>query len=82
MIDTIRPAESTVHIHPASLAAARRYIAAIVARDPLHERLGPDWAEIEVDRLLARFVDRYAAVATGPYSKRGPDALRIALSSI
>ena len=35
MIDTSRPAENTVHIEPAALAAARRYIATIVVRDPL-----------------------------------------------
>lgn len=82
MIETSVATSPRVDIDPAALDVARAYIAVIVERSPLRQTLGPDWADVEAERLLRRFVDRYAGVASGPYAKHGKDALRVALSGI
>lgn len=82
MIDITAPAPDAATIDPEALEAARRYIAVIVARDPLAVRLGPDWTRVEAARLLDRFLERYAEVATGPYARPRAEAVRVALSSL
>ena len=64
------------------MEAAGRYIAAIVAGDPVCSLLGEAHLTAEAERLWDHFVERYAAVATGAYAKHGDDLLRIALSSL
>jgi hypothetical protein len=82
MIETRSAAQTPLEIDPAHLDAAERYVDAIVTRDPLYARLGPDWAALEAARLMQRFLDAYTAVATGDYAKHGRDALRVALAAI
>ena len=63
-------------------AAAHRYIEAIVRGDRAAALLGPEFQAREMERLWGTFVERYEAVTSGPFSKRGQDALRIALGAI
>lgn len=69
-------------VEPGHVEAARRFIAAIVAGDAACRLLGEPHVTAESERLWDRFIDRYAAVVSGPYAKHGSDALRIALSSL
>jgi len=77
--ETLSPAALTEREH---MAAARRFIAAIVAGDQLIRLLGEPHALAEAERLWDQFLERYGAVTSGPYARHGPDALRIALSGI
>jgi hypothetical protein len=61
--------------------AAERYIAAILRRDPA-ALLGPDAHRARSRELLAEFEFHYRRVGHGPYARRGPDALRIALGRL
>ena len=61
--------------------AAARYIAEIARRDAVAE-LGPEYEAERAGDLWETFVVTYKAVATGPYAKRGADAIRIALSRL
>lgn len=69
-------------ISPDHIEAAGRYIAAILAGDPLTAILGEAYTIAESERLWDRFVSRYADVVSGPYAKHGADALRVALTSV
>lgn len=77
--DTMSAATLVEHDH---MEAAGRFIAAIVAGDPVCRLLGEPHVTVESERLWDLFVERYAAVATGPYARHGADALRVALSSL
>ncbi len=61
--------------------AARRYIAAIVARD---RRASADsaFAALRRRQLWEQFEAEYGAAQTGPYARHGRAALRIALSRL
>lgn len=61
--------------------AATRYIAEIARRDPL-AFLGPAYEAERASELWDCFVDFYQTVSTGPYAKRGGDAIRIALGRL
>jgi hypothetical protein len=73
---------STVEIGSDAAAAARAYIEAIVARDPLAAEHGPIYRTAERERLWANFEDRYERLVTGAYAKPPREAVGIALSAI
>ena len=63
------------------VVAARRYIDAIVGREPIGSA-SVDRAELRRRDLWERFVDEYRSATTGPYSRRDGAALRLALGRI
>jgi hypothetical protein len=58
---------------------ARRYIVAIVTRDR-RAALDAHYSRRLTDSLWNRFFTQYALAASGPYARRGQDAVAIALS--
>lgn len=85
-ITTMTTATETISaaatVEPRHMDAARDFIAAILAIDPVCRLLGEPHITVESERLWDRFIECYAAVVSGPYAKHGADALRIALSSL
>ena len=75
------PPPTPIEISPVERAAAARYISAIVAHDQ-HVALSGSLAELRTRQLWAEFEVAYAAVATGPYARRGDAALRTALGRL
>lgn len=73
---------SSIEIGSDAAAAARAYIEAILARDPLGAEHGPIYRTAERERLWANFEDRYERLVTGAYAKPPREAVGIALSSI
>jgi hypothetical protein len=71
----------TVEISQLEHEAAASYISAIVAHDACSS-MGIGFAELRTRQLTEQFVAAYTAVATGPYARRGNDALRLALGRI
>jgi hypothetical protein len=71
----------TVEISLHEREAAACYISAIIAREASTLPLS-DYAELRKRLLTEQFVAAYTAVATGPYARRGGDALRLALGRI
>jgi hypothetical protein len=61
--------------------AAARYIAEIARRDAL-AKLGPEFEAERAGELWETFVATYRSVSTGPYAKRGTDAIRVALGRL
>jgi hypothetical protein len=73
---------ATALVPSAHTDAARDFIAAILAIDPLCRLIGEPHLTAEAERLWNRFIDGYSAAVSGPYAKHGADALRIALSGL
>jgi hypothetical protein len=74
-------APQSIAISAPEREAAGRYISAIIAHDRLTSR-STDLAELRTRQLMDQFVAAYTAVTTGPYARRGSDALRLALSRL
>jgi hypothetical protein len=74
-------APQSIAISSQEREAAGRYISAIIARD-LRGSAGNYGAELRTRQLMDQFVAAYTAVATGPYARRGSDALRLALGRL
>lgn len=74
-------AVTTLEIPAEHREAAARYIAEIARRDA-HARLGPEYEAERAGELWETFLATYQAVSTGPYAKRGTDAIRIALGRL
>jgi hypothetical protein len=78
---TTQPQPAAVPIPEAHRAAAERYIAAILRRDPGQGAVG-DADSGRGRELLAEFEFHYRRVGHGPYARHGADALRIALGRL
>ena len=63
------------------VVAAKRYIEAIVCREPIGSALN-DHVELRRQHLWQRFLAEYRSATTGPYSRRDGAALRLALGRI
>ena len=63
------------------VVAAKRYIEAIVDREPIGSA-SAERAEMRRRDLWERFVFEYRSATTGPYSRRDGAALRLALGRI